>query len=137
MTLILWRNEYSVGIGTLDADHIVIASLINHIDDAKQAGTDETAIAAILSALIEHARRHFAREERLMEKSGYPALERHREEHRLLEDQLREMHEEYQRTPDPELSQEIMELLNFWLVEHILKVDMHYRPYLKADPEVS
>lgn len=54
---------------------------------------------------------------------GYPDLEAHRHEHRLLEEQLAELHAAYQATPDPEISREIMELLNYWLVEHILKVD--------------
>ena len=51
----------------MDADHIIVASLINHIEDAKQSGTDERAIGRILRVLTDHAFRHFAREERLLE----------------------------------------------------------------------
>jgi hemerythrin len=43
VALIVWTNAMSVGVDILDADHIIIASLINHIDDAKQSGTDESA----------------------------------------------------------------------------------------------
>lgn len=130
MALIIWSSEYSVGVDALDADHIIVASLINHIDDAKQAGTDETAVGRILKVLVDHAYLHFEREEAILEKHGYPQLERHRQEHRLVEDQLAELYEEYTRTPDPQISREIMQLLNFWLVEHILKVDMHYKVFL-------
>ncbi|MBK8908505.1 MAG: hemerythrin family protein [Rhodospirillales bacterium] len=132
MALIIWDQAYSVGIKALDADHIVIASLINHVDDAKQAATDEATVGSILSALIAYAGTHFRREERMMIDAGYADVERHREEHRLLEEQLVELHEAYARTPDPNLSQEIMELLRFWLVEHILKVDRRYVPSLRA-----
>jgi hemerythrin len=131
MALIIWSSDYSVGVDALDADHIIVASLINHIDDAKQSGSDESAVGRVLKVLVDHAYAHFAREEALLEKHGYPQLERHRQEHRLLEDQLGELYEEYTRTPDPKISREIMELLNYWLVEHILEVDMHYKPFLQ------
>ena len=49
---------------------------------------------------------------------------------RSTEEQLAELHEAYARTPDPDISQEILELLNFWLIEHILKVDMRYKGFL-------
>lgn len=132
MALIIWDQAYSVGNAALDADHIVIASLINHLDDAKAAAIDEAAVGSILGALTAYADIHFRREERMMIDAGYADVERHREEHRLLEEQLVELQEAYARTPDPNLSQEIMELLRFWLVEHILKVDKRYVSSLRA-----
>jgi hemerythrin len=131
LSLVLWEPGFSVGVGALDVDHIVIMSLMNHIDDAKQHGSDERTVAALVEALITYASGHFRREERLMARNHYPQLELHVREHRLLEQQLGELHEAYSRTPDPEISREIMELLNLWLVRHILNVDMRYRPYLQ------
>ena len=63
MALIVWKDAMSVGNDALDDDHIVVASLINHIDDAKQSGTDEHAVGRILRVLVDHAFAHFAREE--------------------------------------------------------------------------
>lgn len=131
MTLIIWSSDYSVGVDALDADHIVVASLINQIDDAKQSGSDEGAVGRVLKVLLDHAYAHFAREEALLEEHGYPHLAQHRKEHRLLEYQLHELYDEYTRTPAPDISREIMELLNYWLIEHILKVDMHYKAFLE------
>lgn len=60
-----------------------------------------------------------------MRAAGYADLPGHIAQHQLVQDQLTEMYDEYHRTPDPpDLSQEIMQLLNFWIVDHILKVDM-------------
>ncbi len=131
MALITWKTSYSVGVDTLDSDHVILTSLINHIDDAKLSGRDEQAISMILRALIEYALRHFRREEAMMRQSGYADLAAHIEEHQLLQDQLTEMYEEYRRTPDPNISREIMELLNFWIVDHILKVDMGYKGHIR------
>jgi hemerythrin-like metal-binding protein len=131
MALIVWNYALSVGVDSLDADHIVVASLINHIDDAKQSASDERAVGRILRVLVEHAFAHFTREETLLETHSYPLLEQHRREHRLIEEQLQELCEAYERTADPELSREIMQILHFWLVEHIMKVDMHYKAFLE------
>lgn len=132
MALIIWKRAYSVGVESLDADHVILTSLINHIDDAKLSGSDEHAIGMILHTLITYALRHFRREEALMRQSGYRDLAAHIEQHQLISDQLTEMYGEYSRTPDPAISREIMQLLNFWIVDHILKVDMRYKPYLAS-----
>ncbi len=34
MALIVWNSDYDVGVDRLNADHIMIFSLINHIHDA-------------------------------------------------------------------------------------------------------
>jgi hemerythrin-like metal-binding protein len=135
VALIVWKDAMSVGVDVLDADHIIVASLINHIDDAKQSGTDEHAVGRILRVLVDHAFAHFAREEAVLEARGYPLLAEHKREHRLVEEQLQELCEAYARTADPELSREIMQILYFWLVQHIMKVDMHYKSFL--EPELA
>lgn len=132
MALILWKTEYSVGDETLDADHIVIISLINQLDETKLSGRDEAAIGPILRTLIGYAVGHFRREEALMGRGRYPGMAKHLDEHHLLEQQLQELHDEYEATGDPAVSTEIMELLNFWILDHILKCDMGYKGRLAA-----
>ncbi len=131
MALITWINDYSVGVDRLDADHIVIISLMNQIDDLKQTSTEEAAVGTVLKVLLDFACTHFRREEGYLKRHDYPEFERHWHEHRVLEEQLEELYEAYARTPDPDISQEILELLNFWLIEHILKVDMRYKGFLR------
>ena len=132
MALIVWSSDYSVGIDALDADHIQIVSLMNHIDDLKQAGQEEATVGTVLKVLLDVAHTHFRREEGFLRSYDYPDFARHCHEHRVLEEQLAELHAAYGRTPDPEISREILELLSYWLVEHILKVDKHYRDFLRA-----
>jgi hemerythrin len=131
MVPILWTSDYSVGVASLDADHITVASVINRLHEVKQFGIDEAVIGGILKVVIDHAHTHFQREEELLEKYGYPELEQHKKEHRLITEQLEKLHEAYQSTPDPDISQEIIELLTFGFVKHILEVDMRYKAYLQ------
>ncbi len=131
MALIMWTSDYSVGVDSLDSDHIVFASIINYIDDANLFGIDKATIGRILEALIDHAHAHFRREEKLLEERGYPQLEEHKRLHRVMAEQLKDLHDRYQRSPDPGAGQEITELLCLWFDEHILKADMHYKEYLR------
>lgn len=135
MALIIWDSNYSVGVDSLDADHIVIISLINHIYEANQSAIDGAAVGRILKVLMNQAQAHFHREEKLMEKIGYPDLDEHIKQHRLLADQLKELHEEWLRNQDAETVEEIIQLLSFWLEEHILKVDKKYKPFLGREGE--
>ena len=127
VALFIWKNSFSVGVDCLDTDHIIITSLINHIDDAKLSGTDEAAVGMILSALMSYAIGHFRREEQLLAEKSDPNLPAHIEQHHLVERQLADLYADYQSCPDPETSREIMELLNYWITEHILRVDMRYK----------
>jgi len=130
VSLIIWTNEYRVGVDSLDADHIMIFSLINHIDEAHLTGTDEAAIGEILKVLINRAKAHFQREEMLMKKNGYPNFGAHAEEHRRILEELGVLYEAYQDNPRAAISGEIVKLLSAWLEDHILETDMQYRPYL-------
>jgi len=130
MALIVWNNDYSVGVDSLDADHIMIFSLINHIDEAHQSGTDEKAVGRILRVLIDRAVAHFQREEMLMKKGGYPAYEAHAAEHARIMAELQSLFTAYQESPSAAVSGEIVGLLSAWLQEHVLETDMRYRPFL-------
>ena len=130
MTLIVWSDDFSVGVEALDRDHIVIFSLINHIHEACQSGTDTAAIARILEVLREYALDHFRREEALFEKHGYEALGVHRAEHESITAQLGALYEAYRDNPSPAVAADIVELLAFWLESHILNDDMAYKPVL-------
>jgi len=133
MSLIIWTKNFSVGNPALDSDHKILMSLINHIHDAKKAGEDETAVASLLETLMDYAQQHFSREEGLMKKNNYPDLDRHREEHKMLTDQLSDLLADYHKTGSHETSDEIIEILRFWLVEHILEVDMDYKPFMSGE----
>jgi len=133
MSLIIWTKNFSVGNPALDSDHKILMSLINHIHDAKKAGEDETAVASLLETLMDYAQQHFRREEGLMKKCNYPGLERHREEHKMLTGQLSDLLADYHKTRSHETSDEIVEILSFWLVEHILEVDMDYKPLISGE----
>lgn len=132
MPLITWQDSYSVGVPLIDDDHRLLVSLINQLDDAIQGGQGRDVVGSVLNVLEEYTRGHFGREERLMEKAGYPDLVPHRREHHKLTDQVRAIVERYHAGPDETLDADVLAFLKTWLTGHILGVDMKYAPYLEG-----
>ncbi len=133
MPLIMWTNDYSVGDDALDNDHIIIASIINHINEAVRFKADRAVVGRMLKALVDHAQGHFQREEKLLEQRGYPRLDEHRRMHRVMAGRLSALYDEYQSGSDPAASEETMNVLCAWFDDHILEVDMQYKTFLRGD----
>ena len=67
-----WKPEYSVGIEKFDRQHKVLVHFLNELYEALQAGQGRKALAHVLNGLIVYTNTHFAAEEKLMERYGYP-----------------------------------------------------------------
>ena len=131
MAIMIWSSKYSVGVDDLDRDHLVLISLLNHMDEAKRFQTDETIIGQIMGTFVKSLFAHFRREERLLEKFRYPELSGHRKMHRSLERQLKHFLAKHERGLDPAVSEEFTNLLCLWLDDHLLKADMGYKGFLE------
>src|SRR5208283_4095073 len=87
--LIAWSGRYSVGISRIDTQHQRLVDLINELHAAMLAGEGDSALAKILDGLAGYAVSHFATEETLMKKFGYPGYEQHKAEHDKLAAQVK------------------------------------------------
>ncbi|WP_404380779.1 bacteriohemerythrin [Caenispirillum salinarum] len=132
MALITWQDSYSVGVDMIDADHQLLVSLINQLDDAMTSGAGADTVGSVLNVLIEYTETHFGREELLMEKGGYPELEPHKKEHAKLTGQVRAIVDRYNAGDIGSVDAEVMEFLKNWLTGHILGVDRKYTPYVEG-----
>ncbi len=127
MALIMWSDDYSVGIDCLDTDHISLVGIINQIDEANRYKADKAVISGLLKALIDHTRSHFQREEALLQSRGYSGLEEHKALHRDMADKLVRLREDYERGADAALSDDALEFLCTWFDEHVLEIDRRYK----------
>ncbi len=131
MALFEWTDDFITGIEMIDKDHQLLVSLINQLHAAIEADQDRDIIASVLTVLTEYTCTHFAREEKLLEKSDYPDLAEHREKHRNLSSQAIEIYRRYSENEASDISTETLVFLKEWLTKHILGSDMAYRPYVK------
>lgn len=95
MPVLTWSDDLVLGVAVMDDDHKELVALINRAADA-----DAVALPAVFEALIAHLHDHFAREEDLMERIGFFALDTHREEHTRALIELRRIKERVDALPE-------------------------------------
>lgn len=91
MSLIEWRDEFSVGVASVDLEHRELIGLINELHPliGENASADE--IVSILGEIFAQISAHFALEEKYMRDTRYPLLHEHKGDHETLLDELRDI----------------------------------------------
>ncbi len=78
--MLTWNAaHHALGVAEMDATHEEFACLVGEATHA----SDED-FPYLLNALVEHARRHFDNESRLMRECAFPAVAEHEAEHRRV-----------------------------------------------------
>ncbi len=124
-----WKETYSVHVAALDRQHQQLFSLIAELNDALAAGKGNAIVATILEQLVDYTVSHFAAEEKLMERYGFPGLEEHRCKHRALTEQVNGLIQDF-KAGNVGVSVSLMLFLRSWLKDHILGTDQLYSNYL-------
>jgi hemerythrin len=130
MSFIKWTDELSVGVESLDADHKILISLLNQLDDAVHGGEPRETVERVLDALVEYTDYHFRREEALMRAVSYPEYDAHVRTHSTLRAQVTDIRERYRRNPESIHAREVLSFLRNWLSAHILGRDHRYMPFM-------
>ncbi|MCX6136112.1 MAG: bacteriohemerythrin [Ignavibacteriales bacterium] len=124
-----WKPEFSVGIASIDAQHTKLISLINALHDAMARGEGKDVVGKVLNELVIYTKTHFAYEENLMKKHGYPAFVQHKQLHDKLAAQVLDL-ETKVREGRSSVTMEVMTFLRSWLQDHILGTDKSYTSFL-------
>lgn len=127
-----WREEFSLGIASMDAEHKQIFELQRQLRDAIEQGGKQAIVDGI-QQLKDAMQGHFVHEESLMRASHYPGLNNHREVHQML---LKQVHG----LRDLALAEQltvtaVSEFLNRWWGDHTQGMDRAYVPYVKRAAE--
>lgn len=88
MSLITWKDEFSVGVTAVDLEHRELIELINGLDAAMQEHATQTTVMETLGEIYARISAHFALEEKVMREAGYDGFAGHKQDHELLLDQL-------------------------------------------------
>ena len=133
MTYFPWSQDYSVGVRLIDNDHKELVELVNSLYDQIEKSGNQAKIAAALAFLARYVREHFAREEALMADYGYPGLAPHLASHHKLAAKIHAAQRVFNAEPERLDPQKLLLFLREWLVQHILREDMKYVPYLHGE----
>ena len=111
-----WQAAYDTGVEEIDLQHRYFMALINRLTAELAACDDPKYRQGLLNELAKYAAFHFASEENLMAKFGYPDLERHRMLHIELIDKLSSRMNGMTYEP-------LFEFLIGWFIQHTTSED--------------
>jgi diguanylate cyclase (GGDEF)-like protein/hemerythrin-like metal-binding protein len=114
-----WGAAHAIGIQDIDDQHRHLVELIDRLSAALVDALDSDTIVARLNDLVRYAEFHFATEELLMEQHQVADLARHRDEHRRLLHDIRNLHV----VGDPGSLSLILRYLQEWLLRHVDGLD--------------
>ena len=124
-----WKDDYSVGIDSIDQQHKKLLNLINQLQTAVDYSTGEQFEREALDELVDYTKTHFTYEEGLMRDNNYPDFEPHKAQHEKMFEKVREVLAEYEQDQDTAMAN-AAEYLKDWLINHINGTDKEYSSYL-------
>jgi hemerythrin-like metal-binding protein len=127
---ITWKDEYNVGIDSIDQQHRKLVSLINQLTTAVDYSTGDEFEGEALAQLVDYTKTHFSYEEKLMEDNGYPDFEPHKAQHEKMIKKVNEVLVEYGENRDAALQHATL-FLQDWLINHINGTDKQYVSFLR------
>ena len=130
----------AIGVPELDADHKRLVSLVNACE--KAVGETNPAVGQrIFELVVDYAQTHFKREEVFHLSSGAPDYERHKRLHLAMTAEARDLWREFLAEPDPKRKAacvgRLNEMLNRWMIDHILKEDMKLKGYASRKVQLT
>ncbi len=124
-----WKDEYSVGIESIDQQHRRLVNLINQLHTAVTYSTGEEFEREALDELVDYTKTHFTYEEGLMEQNGYPDFDAHKAQHVAMIQKVGEVLTEYEKDQDTAMNN-ALSYLSDWLINHINGTDKQYSSFL-------
>jgi len=131
---IQWCDLFVTGNPLVDHQHQALFEAINGFDDALASGAGPQRIDELLTFLEGYTKEHFATEEFLMIRAGFPNLDTHKGEHERLLTRVKFIVD--LRNQDPALvpPEGLSKFLGDWLQNHILLWDLTFFNFLRHHP---
>ncbi|MCX7921673.1 MAG: bacteriohemerythrin [Clostridia bacterium] len=128
-----WNTKLATGNDEIDGQHKELLARVNHLMEAVSQGNKKEAVADTFRFLETYAVIHFASEENLQQKYGYPEYIYHKCLHQDFITNLQNLIKKFGREGvTPEISMELSKTVCEWLVEHICLEDKKLADFLKA-----
>jgi hemerythrin len=126
MPLVVWKDEFSIGVPMFDDEHRDLLDIINTLYDQAASGASTADLAATCDRLIAHTVSHFDHEEARFE--GYPRAE----EHRRMHTKLKERVVAFRRNLTSGGAVDGTKLITDWLAHHITGEDKTFGTWVNG-----
>ena len=98
MTLLEWRDEFRIGIDGVDDEHRALIDQINAVYALIDERAGRQQVIDSLGEIYGNIAAHFALEERMMRRHGYPDYEQHQRDHERLLDEIGAIADDFEAT---------------------------------------
>ncbi len=132
MSLLEWDSSFSVNVELIDEQHKMLVQMINNLYHAMQWGKGNEELSKLINQMSVYAAMHFAREEHYFDTLGYPEAEEHKKEHLYFENQVAQFEQDFN-AGKQDVTQDILDFLSRWLVNHIKGSDKKFGPFLNEN----
>lgn len=127
-----WKDEYSVGMETIDKQHkhlFEIGLRIVDLANAKDGFDHYDEIMQVIQELKEYTIYHFGFEEELMQKYGYDDYEKHKFHHFFVMKKIQKFEAEDFDDNQEDTILNLVAFISDWISSHILQEDLKYKDF--------
>ena len=122
MKYLQWREEFSIGVESVDFEHQNLIDMINIIYAELDNRRDVEQIKQTVGEVHAEIAAHFALEERIMRLADYEELDAHKNDHEELLDQIRSLMDAIENDSEPALDL-LSDALADWFSSHFVTFD--------------
>jgi len=125
--MVIWEDSFNIDVPEIDKERKVLVKIFNKILEALDCGKKDRVLNLIKGKLIPLIEKHRELEEKLMEKVGYPDLEKHKKEHDNLINKLHSLAE----LEDLDQLKKKISLFCLRIVRHLFKNDKEFGKFYR------
>jgi hemerythrin len=131
MALLVWKDEFRLGIASVDHEHKELIDLINQLHDDLGRDRSSERVIGFLEEINAKILAHFALEEKVMRGLRYDELDAHKAEHERLLDAIRDIMDRYEAGAYVDLEGELSAHLAEWFGHHFATKDARLHHFLE------
>ena len=131
MALIEWRDEFAIGIPSVDYEHQGLIRLINGLHEKLSQSASRDTVVDFLGEIHALISAHFALEEKEMLEMGYTGIKDHKDDHERLLDEIRDIMDEVEDDRSDSYSEDLGRRLDLWFTEHFKTRDAKLHRFLE------
>lgn len=124
-----WKNEYLLGIDTIDRQHRKIFSLVNLFFDTIEMSKSHLLVESLLRGIMTYIHKHICTEESLMAEIGFPHLADHQAKHQLLLSKAFQAIDTLN-IDEKDSIKKMIDFFNCELIQHIQQEDRQYSAFM-------
>lgn len=135
--MLAWEQGYKIGQWEMDAEHLILFSLLNQLDININHDLAGECVHDVLAALDAYIDYHFAHEEALMKAWGYPDLESHSALHHQFMAEIGRLRQSVKEGDEVRGALKVRGFVLDWLLNHIMETDVDYARFIAEKAKKS